>query len=103
MAKKAKDRCEKILKNNESKIKKKLFISSFSSMRNASHQGLPRVAHSNRCCYLSCVVDIARDTSDTEALDSDTLEYEPVTESEEDGPVDADSSGCSDVSILQLA
>lgn len=67
----------------------------------ASH-GLPRVARSSRCCYLSCVVDIARDTSDTEDLDSDGLEYEPVTESEEDGPVDADTTECSDVSNIYL-
>lgn len=81
------------------KSKKKYLLTVASSC--ASYQGLARVAHSACCCYLLCVVDIARDTSDTEA--SDTLEYEPVTESDEDdGPVDADSSECSDVSIHRI-
>lgn len=53
-----------------------------------------------------CVVDIARDTSDTEAADSDAtdasdVEYEPVTEPEDIGPVDDnDTSANSDNDII---
>lgn len=55
-----------------------------------------------------CVVDIARDTSDTEAADSDAtdasdVEYEPVTEPEDIGPVDDnDTSANSDVSLSTI-
>ncbi|CAG5002673.1 unnamed protein product [Parnassius apollo] len=47
--------------------------------------------------------DFVRDTTDTESLDSDDerdVEYEPVTESEDDAPVTCDSSGGSDNEII---
>lgn len=53
-----------------------------------------------------CVVDIARDTSDTDAADSDAtdasdVEYEPVTEPDDDGPLDEDdTSANSDHDII---
>uniref|UniRef100_A0A2A4JJS1 RING-type domain-containing protein n=1 Tax=Heliothis virescens TaxID=7102 RepID=A0A2A4JJS1_HELVI len=52
-----------------------------------------------------CVVDIARDTSDTEAAtdatDASDVEYEPVTEPEDDGPLaDDDTSANSDNDII---
>ena len=51
------------------------------------------------------VVDTVRDTSDTDgaltdASDASDVEYEPVTDIDEDGPVDDDdTSANSDVSI----
>lgn len=44
--------------------------------------------------------DYVRDTSDTDCSSGDKCEYEPVTEPEDDGPLDWDSSGQSDNEII---
>lgn len=63
----------------------------------------------DQCGNRVCVVDYARDTSDTEALplgasDDSDVEYEPVTETDDEDnlPVDGDTSAQSEVRIFAL-
>lgn len=70
--------------------------------------GWPFIAHgsggiSGRCPRASvaervCFVDFARDTSDTEAHSASDGEFEPVTEPEDEAPLDDETSAESDVS-----
>lgn len=45
-------------------------------------------------------VDIVQDSSDSELDSDEDVEYEPVTETEEEVPISGATSGQSDVSII---